>query len=285
MLISYKINMKNSNLSIVKLILLLILSCAISCSDDDNKSNRNYQLVWQDEFDGSAGTSIDLNKWSFDMGRGPNADGWGNQELQYYSDRTDNVALDGNGNLAITAIKESFSGANYTSGRIKTQGLFDQAYGRFEARIKMPWGRGLWPAYWMLGSNITTVVWPQCGEIDVMENRGQEPQTIHGSVHGPGYSGGTPVTSTYTLPNDRFDQDFHVFAVEWGVGYIEYYVDNTLYNRITPDDVPGDWVYDHPFFLLLNVAVGGDFVGSPSDETVFPQTMLVDYVRVYQEVN
>ena len=278
--------MKNSKLTIIKLLsLLFILGVAMGCSDDDNQSNRNYQLVWQDEFEGSAGTSIDLGKWNFDIGRGPLGDGWGNQEFQYYSDRTDNVVLDGNGNLAIMAIKESFSGAGYTSGRITTQGKFDQAYGRFEARIKLPWGQGIWPAFWMLGSNITSVTWPQCGEIDVMENRGQEPQTNHGSVHGPGYSGGTPVTSTYTLPNDRFDQDFHLFAVEWGVGYIDYYVDNTLYNRITPDDVPGEWVYDHPFFLLLNVAVGGNFVGSPTDATVFPQTMLVDYVRVYQEVN
>jgi len=185
--------------------------------------------------------------------------------------------------LHITALQEDYEGSGYTSARILTKGLYKKTYGRYEARIKLPWGKGLWPAFWLLGGDIDQVGWPQCGEIDVMEYVGQEPTIIHGSVHGPGYSGGSAITKSYTLENDRFDTDFHVFGIEWGPDYINFYVDDVLYNQITPDDVTGDWVYDHDFFIILNLAVGGDFVGSPNENTVFPQTMLVDYVRVYQE--
>ncbi|MCB0643206.1 MAG: glycoside hydrolase family 16 protein, partial [Phaeodactylibacter sp.] len=195
------------------------------------------------------------------------------------------VALDGEGNLAITAFAESYAGSAFTSGRIKTQGLFEQTYGRFEARMKMPWGPGIWPAFWLLGANITTVDWPRCGEIDIMEYRGQEPHLIHGSVHGPGYSGGAAVTKSFGFTNDRFDTDFHLFAIEWGEDYIDYYVDEVLYQRISPEDVAGDWVYDHDFFIILNLAVGGNYVGFPTNETNFPQSLLVDYVRVYELLN
>lgn len=270
-------------ISFCYLFLLMIASVSfIGCDDDDNTmDSKDWELVWEDDFEGAEGSSIDASKWTFDEGRGSN--GWGNNELQYYTNRTDNVSLDGNGNLAIVAKEESFSGASYTSGRILTQGVFDQTYGRFEARIKLPWGQGIWPAFWMLGTNITEVSWPQCGEIDIMEYRGQEPGIIHGSVHGPGYSGGNAVTKAYTLTGSRFDIDFHEFAVEWGEDYINYYVDDILYQQITPDDTPGEWVYNTPFFLILNVAVGGSFVGSPNQDTRFPQTMLVDWIRVYKE--
>ncbi len=255
-----------------------------SCQDDDNAIvKRNWQLVWEDDFNGNAGQSPDATKWAYDIGTGDN--GWGTQELQYYTDKPGNVSLDGGGNLAITARSESFGGSGFTSARIKTQGLFDQAYGRFEARLKMPWGPGIWPAFWMLGSNINEVPWPQCGEIDIMEYRGQQPNLIHGSVHGPGYSGGNAITKSFGFENDRFDVDFHLFAIEWGKDYIDYYVDDQLYQRITPDKVTGEWVYDHPFFIILNVAVGGNFVGFPTPQTPFPQTMLVDYVKVYKEAN
>ncbi len=268
--------------------LLLLALAVLSCEDDDNLIvQRDWQLVWQDEFDGPAGQAVDPAKWTYDIGNGCDRAagcGWGNAELQYYTDRPENVAMDGEGNLAITAIAESFAGAGFTSARITTKGLFDQAYGRFEARIKMPWGPGIWPAFWMLGSDIDVVEWPQCGEIDIVEYRGQEPNLIHGSVHGPGYYGGNPETSTFGFENDRFDVDFHLFAIEWGEDFIDYYVDDTLYFRIRPEDVPGEWVYDDPFFLILNVAVGGNFVGFPTAGTPFPQTMLVDYVRVYREV-
>lgn len=151
--------------------------------------------------------------------------------------------------------------------------------------MKLPTGRGLWPAFWLLGDNIATVPWPGCGEIDVMEYRGQEPSVIHGSLHGPGYSGGNARTRSYTLPGGaRFDAGFHVFAVEWSPNQVRYLVDNVPYQVFTPASLPSgtSWVFDHPFFILVNLAVGGNFVGSPDAATVFPQTLLVDYVRVYQ---
>lgn len=275
---------RNNPLYAASLFLLALTILFSSCKDDDNAIvQRNWQLVWEDDFNGNAGQSPDATKWVYDIGTGNG--GWGNQELQYYTDQPANISMDGTGNLAITARSESFGGSGFTSARIKTQGLFDQAYGRFEARLKMPWGPGIWPAFWMLGSNINEVPWPQCGEIDIMEYRGQQPTIIHGSVHGPGYSGGNAVTKSFGLEKDRFDADFHVFAIEWGVDYIDYYVDDRLYQRITPDDVTGEWVYDHPFFIILNVAVGGNFVGFPTPQTPFPQTMLVDYVKVYKEAN
>lgn len=254
---------------------LFILSCIKS---DDPIHDRKWIQVWEDEFEGRGGTPPDPTKWTYDIGTG-----WGNAQLEYDTDRRENVALDGKGHLAITARRESFAGSAFTSARIKTEGLFEQRYGRFEARIKLPFGPGIWPAFWMLGSNITEVDWPQCGEIDIMEYRGQEPTVIHGSVHGPGYSAGNPVTKTFTLNQARFDSDFHVFAVEWGEDFIDFFVDDIPYQRITPDDVPGEWVYNTPFYIILNVAVGGNFVGFPSPGTQFPQTMLVDYVRVFRQ--
>lgn len=262
----------------------LLLSLA-ACQADEGQTleQRNWQLVWSDDFDGAAGTSPDPAKWTFDVGTGGN--GWGNQELQYYTNRPENAALDGAGHLVITAKKETFSGAPFTSARIKTQGLFTQAYGRIEARLKTPYGPGLWPAFWMLGANIDSAGWPQCGEIDVMELRGQAPNIINGSVHGPGYSGGAAITRSFSFTGKRFDTDFHLFAIEWGKDYIDYFVDETLYQRITPDDLTGEWVFDHPVFILLNVAVGGNYVGFPTSQTPFPQQMTIDYVRAYREAN
>lgn len=240
---------------------------------------RNWQITWSDEFNGLAGQSPDASKWTFDLGTGQ--DGWGNSELQSYTNSPANISLDDEGNLVITAINE---GNRFTSARIKTQGLFAQQYGRFEARIKTPYGPGIWPAFWMLGENIETEPWPACGEIDIMELRGQEPHIIHGTLHGPGYSGGNPVTGSYALVNDRFDNDFHLFAIEWDKDKIDFFVDDYLYQRIERSNVPGEWVYDQPFFILLNVAVGGNYVGFPTAQTPFPQKMYIDYVRVYQEV-
>lgn len=260
------------------MLLLVIIFSLWSCAVDETQTVITMKdLVMADEF--SEDGAPDNTMWSFDIGTGEN--GWGNNELQYYTDRPENVQVE-DGMLRITAIRESFMGSPYTSARILTKGKFDQAYGRFEARIKLPWGRGLWPAFWLLGSNIDEVSWPQCGEIDIMEYRGQEPTAVHGSVHGPGYSAGEAVTKKFVLNNDRFDTGFHVFGIEWGPGYINFYVDDVLYNQITPEDVTGEWVYDQPFYIILNVAVGGSFVGAPDANTQFPQTMLVDYVRVYE---
>ena len=278
------INLKSlvSNLSIGSFSLILFFSMS-SCEKAAVQTlpEREWTLVWSDNFDGAAGTAPDNTKWSFDIGRGDN--GWGNAELQYYTSRTSNIQKDGTGKLVITARSESFGGAAYTSARIKTKDLYAQAYGRFEARVKTTTGPGLWPAFWMLGSNIDAVPWPQCGEIDIMEQKGQEPTITYGSVHGPGYSGFNPITRRYALTNGRFDTDYHVYAIEWGEGYIDYFVDNFLYSRITPEDVTGKWVFDKPFFLILNVAVGGNFVGFPTTGTPFPQSMYVDYVKVYKQ--
>ena len=235
------------------------------------------ELVMQDEFDTDGAPNRTI--WDYDIGTGTN--GWGNNELQFYTDRTENVTVN-NGVLIITAKEETYEGSSYTSARLLTKDLFEQKYGRFEARIRVPYGQGLWPAFWMLGANSDGLNWPQIGEIDIMELRGQEPTKNLGSVHGPGYSGGEAITKSYTLENDRFDTGFHVFGIEWGPKYINYYVDDILYNQITPEDVTGDWVFDQPFYIIMNVAVGGSFVGSPNAETRFPQTMLVDYVRAYK---
>ncbi|HLZ08945.1 MAG TPA: glycoside hydrolase family 16 protein, partial [Chloroflexota bacterium] len=199
-----------------------------------------------------------------------------------------NVALDGNGNLVITGLKESYMGAGYTSARLETGGKFEQAYGRFETRIKVPIGQGMWPAFWILGANIGQVGWPSCGEVDIMEQAGaKSPSTNNGSMHGPGYSGNMPVHSSYKLPMGTFGDDFHVYALEWETNVLRFYVDDTLYATHTPADLPAGthWVYDHPFNIILNLAIGGGYPGSPDATTVFPQPMLVDYVRVYSRAD
>lgn len=261
---------------------LFAVSLFAACEVDEtqNVEDRSWRLTWSDEFDSPAGTAPDAANWSYDIGFGDN--GWGNQELQAYTDLPENVSQDGNGNLVITAIRENVGGP-ITSGRINTKGKFEQAYGRFEARIKTPFGPGLWPAFWLLGSNIDAVEWPQCGEIDLMELRGQRPNEIAGSVHGPGYSAGDAVTKSFELENGRFDDDFYVYAIEWGEDYIDFFVDDFLYQRITPEDTDGEWVFNQPFYILLNVAVGGTYVGFPTSETPFPQKMEIDYVRVYEQ--
>jgi beta-glucanase (GH16 family) len=237
-----------------------------------------YRLLWADEFDGPAGQLPDPARWRFDVGTD-----WGNTQLEYDTNRAENVSLDGAGHLAITARREDWAGQNYTSGRINTSDLFEHARGRFEARIKLPEGRGIWPAFWLLGGDFPQVYWPRCGEIDIMEYRGQEPAIVHGSIHGPAYSGGRARTGQYQLAGGGFDDDFHVFAVDWTGEGITWLVDNTPYQTFTSHDIPanGTWVFDHPFFIILNVAVGGTYVGPPDATTSFPQAMLVDWVRVY----
>ena len=217
-------------------------------------------MAWSDEFNGPTGSVVDSTKWSFDVG----GNGWGNNELETYTSRTANAHLQ-DGSLVINAIKETFTGPdkisrNYTSARLVTKNKFSQAYGRFEARIRIPYGQGIWPAFWMLGDNIDTVHWPNCGEIDIMENIGREPSMVHGTFHGPGYSGGSGVSAAYRLANSqKFSDSFHEFAVEWEPNVIRFYVDGSLYKTRTPADLPAgaQWVFDHPFFIILNVAVGG----------------------------
>ncbi len=263
---------------------LLIATFVISsCETDETQTVTTFtELVMSDEFDTDGAPNSTI--WNYNIGTGDN--GWGNGELQYYTDRTENVTVQ-NGVLIITAKEEEFNGSNYTSARLLTKGKFQQTYGRFEARIRLPYGKGLWPAFWLLGDDSNgSEVWPQIGEIDIMEYVGNHPTKVFGTVHGPGYSGAGGITKAFELDDDRFDTGFHIFGIEWGPDYINYYVDDVLYNQITPEDVTGEWVFNRgPFYIILNVAVGGALPGSPNAETVFPQNMLVDYVRVYKNSN
>jgi beta-glucanase (GH16 family) len=265
--------------------IVLVLLALLFIAATTKRKTPEPTLTWSDEFDAPAGTGPDLSKWTCELGGW----GWGNNELQTYTNRADNVFHDGNGNLVIRAQKETFIGADgttreYTSARLITKGKFAQMYGRFEARLKIPHGQGIWPAFWMMGDNIDQVGWPHCGEIDIMENIGKEPGIMYGSLHGPEYCGGESFTAGYLLPERRkVSDDFHVFAIEWEPDVIRFYIDDILYYTKTAADIHGKkWVFNRPFFILLNVAVGGSWPGSPDDTSTYPQTMLVDYVRVYK---
>lgn len=273
-----------------KLILIpaMILACSLCVASQTGgavTARPGWKLVWSDEFNGSDGSQIDSSKWVMETG----GNGWGNDELEYYTARPENSFLQ-SGNLVIKAVQEKYTGIDgvsrdYTSARLKTQGKFAQKYGRFEARIKIPRGQGIWPAFWMLGNDIGKKGWPKSGEIDIMENIGKEPSIVHGTIHGPGYSGAGGISAPYTLPRDQhFADDYHVYSVEWEKKAIRFYVDDHLYATRTPADLPKGtkWVYNHPFFIILNVAVGGGWPGNPDSTSGFPQTMMVDYVRIYK---
>ncbi|AWP27975.1 1,3--beta-D-glucan 3-glucanohydrolase [Paenibacillus glucanolyticus] len=233
----------------------------------------NWNLVWSDEFNG---TSLNRANWTPEIGTG--SGGWGNNELQYYTDRAQNVQVTG-GNLVITAQKESYGGMNYTSARIKTQDLKTFTYGKVEARIKLPSGQGLWPAFWMLGSNITSVGWPKSGEIDIMERVNNNPY-VNGTVH---WDAGGHAEYGRVSGNLDFSQ-FHVYSMEWDSKYIRWFVDGVQFNEFYIENGTGNTEeFQRPFFILLNLAVGGNWPGSPNNATPFPSQMLVDYVRVYQD--
>jgi beta-glucanase (GH16 family) len=267
--------------------MILLLSAGIMAQATPAADRPGWKLVWSDEFNAPDNSPVDSSKWVLETG----GKGWGNDELESYTARPQNSFQQG-GNLVIKALKETYTGADgvtrdYTSARLKTEGKFSHKYGRFEARIKIPQGQGLWPAFWMLGDDIGKRGWPKSGEIDIMENIGKEPALVHGTIHGPGYSGDKGPTAPYALPADQhFADDFHVYAVEWEKKAIRFYVDDHLYATRTLADLPKGtkWVFQHNFFILLNVAVGGGWPGNPDDSSVFPQTMLVDYVRVYNRV-
>ncbi len=277
-----------SRVSCVLLVAALTAS-ATACGGTEIQSGDpppGWELAWFDEFNGPDGSPPDPAKWVIEEG----GDGWGNAERQYYTADPANVRQEG-GSLLLTADKAGAEGKScwygdclYTSARLTTRGKLEPRFGRFEARLQVPRGQGMWPAFWMLGQDLDTVGWPACGEIDVMENVGREPRLVHGSLHGPGYSGGAALTASFALrDNAAFAADYHLYAVEWDAESIRFYVDGVLYQTRTAEDVPngGRWVFDHPFFLLLNLAVGGKLPGDPDQTTQFPQTMKVDYVRVY----
>ena len=241
--------------------------------------NGNWKLVWQDEFDGENGSLPDPEKWVMEIG---NNNGWGNQELQYYTSEPANCRQE-DGMLIIEALKEEREGFDYTSARIKTQGLFDFQYGKVEMRARLPYGQGIWPAFWMLGSSIKEVGWPQCGEIDIMEFIGRVPDKIFGTLHGPEYSGGRGLQNSVQNIAD-LKEGFHTYGIEWDKDAIRWYFDGTLYHQVIRENLPTTytWVYDDKFFILLNLAVGGLWPEYPDDTTVLPQRYVIDYVRVYQ---
>ena len=249
-------------------------------------SQKNSAPYFAEEFTGGRGQAFDLSKWTAEIGGG----GWGNEELQYYRDTAENARLDGRGNLVITALKLNsaseltcwYGKCLYTSARLITKKKLEFKYGRIEARIKLPEGAGVWPAFWMLGNDIDQAGWPGCGEIDIMEFVGREPSKIYGTVHGPGYSGANSIGGSISLTGGVRASDFHVYSVEWSENEIRWFFDGKEYHKFSRTSVPtgSKWVFDHPFFIILNFAVGGKWPGSTDQKTTFPQSMLVDYVRV-----
>lgn len=238
-----------------------------------------YQLVWEEQFDGS---ELNPDHYNYELEDGcPNLCGWGNMELQWYTDLSKNIKLE-DGKLLITATKTGAAGFN--SARIQTKGKKEFKFGRIDVRAKLPKGQGIWPAIWMLGSNIDDVGWPACGEIDIMELVGHQPKASHGTAHwgSQGDLNSTFSTSVYTIAED-FSDNFHVFSIVWESGEIVWYVDETRFHSVTTNDMRGKpYPFNQEMFFIMNVAVGGQWPGSPDDTTVFPQTMEVDYLRVFQ---
>jgi len=262
------------------IILFIFVSCKLIDSDGDN-----WKLVWSQDFDDYL---IDKNVWNFEVGNGhlKKIPGWGNGELEYYTNGQNSYIE--NGYLVIEARKEKVSDSygtyNYTSARMTTQGKFQVKYGKVEVRAKFPYGKGLWPAVWMLGENINKVGWPNCGEIDIVEFLGHEPNKIYGTVHGPGYSGSEGISNIYITKSPNFTEDFHTFEIIWNDERIEFYVDGKIYHSVSKSFVLSkgyNWVFDKPFYLIVNLAVGGYWPGYPDETTKFPAKMYVDYIRVW----
>lgn len=257
-------------------------------ASDELEDVEPWTLVWEDTFDGEAGSPPDEQWWNHETG----GDGWGNQELQYYVDGGRAAALDGEGHLVITAAQGPapdgtdcwYGECRFTSARITTRDKVEVEYGRIEVRAKLPAGDGMWPAFWMLGTNLDLKGWPNAGEIDVMEFIGREPNRVHGTVHGPRYSGGDSIGGSYRFEDTTPSDGFHTYAIEWEPERIRWYADDVHYSTVMPSILPRaqNWVFDHPFFLILNLAVGGEWPGPPSEDTAFPQEFVIDHVRVYE---
>ena len=269
----------------------VLLGLCATRSIDGPVARAQWALVWHDEFDGAAGHGVDSTRWQIDStdGCARGNCGWGNNEKEYYTGATDNLALDGAGHLMIVARTETgrtcyYGPCRYTSAKITTRGKFTAAPGRVEARIKLAAGQGLWPAFWMLGADIPEKPWPDCGELDIMENHGSRMESTSSAIHGPGYFGNTPFVHADTLAHGSFAQDFHTFAVEWDSSRVRFFVDDSLHYTVARGDIErrGPWVFDKSFFIILNLAVGGNFDGDPKSDAMLPATMLVDYVRVYR---
>jgi beta-glucanase (GH16 family) len=247
--------------------------------------------VWSDEFEGPAGAPADSTRWHYDTTDGCTSGncGWGNNEKEYYTNAAENVALNGQGQLAIVARPAAglacyYGACRYTSGKITTHDKMLAEPGRVEARIKLPVGQGLWPAFWMLGHNCGPVPWPTCGELDIMENKGSNPTSTSSAMHGPGYSGNTPFAHLQPVGQGTLISDYHTYAVEWDSMHVRFFVDSVAHYTVTRDMVAqyGQSILDQPFYVILNLAVGGNFDGDPRSDAIFPATMLVDYVRVFR---
>lgn len=280
----------------VVLVALSLVGCSPSPSPTRSKQpvpsnpapspETSSTLLWSDEFEGAEGAPPNPENWTYETGGG----GWGNEELQYYTDTTDNASLDGDGNLVITArqidpastdLQCWYGPCTHTSARLITQYKQEFQYGRIESRLRVPEGSGIWPALWMLGTDITEVGWPQTGEIDIMEFVGRTPHEIFGTLHGPGYNGGQAFSGVHDIGGPVPNQ-WHEFTLEWSPELIVWSVDGTEFHHASPTDLaPNQWVFEHPFFLLTNVAVGGNFGGALGEDFSFPQALTIDYIRVY----
>jgi beta-glucanase (GH16 family) len=270
---------------------VLLAGCAPNLRPIATVADSAWTLVWSDEFDGRAGNGVDTTRWNYDYADGCPVGicGWGNNEKEYYSDSTSSISLNGKGQLVITARKAApglicyYGPCLYTSAKITTRGKLLASPGRVEARIKLPSGQGLWPAFWMLGHGNPITPWPDCGELDIMENKGSQFSTTSSAIHGPGYSGNTPFAHSHDLGQAKLSDDFHVFAIEWDSSHARFFVDDTPHYDVTREAIEkyGRSILDQPFFIILNLAVGGHFDGDPKSDDIFPATMLVDYVRVY----
>jgi beta-glucanase (GH16 family) len=280
----------------------MLIACA-ACTDDapstagsarptQSPLPTEWTQIWSDEFDGPAGSAVDATKWTNDIGDGCDHGncGWGNNELEYYSSNQSNISLTGAGQLAIVGkpappgLKCYYGDCRYTSAKITTRGrMVASPAGKVEARIKLSEGQGLWPAFWMLGSSCPETPWPDCGEIDIMEGKGSLPTLSSSAMHGPGYSGQTPFANWQRFARGRIT-DFHTYAVEWDTRSVQWLVDGAPHYQVGTTDIHayGKSVLDKSFIVILNMAIGGHFDGNPRSDAIFPATMLIDYVRVYQ---
>jgi len=267
------------------------IACAsATASNPSTHSNITWVLRWSDEFNGPAGARVDSTKWNYDTGDGcPRNCGWGNDEKEYYTEAAENISLNGQGQLSITARRAPtgltcyYGPCRYTSGKITTRDKMFAQPGRIEARIRLALGQGLWPAFWMLGHNVQALGWPAGGEIDIMENKGSQASSSSSALHGPGYSGNTPFVHVHSLATGTVASDFHKYAVEWDSTHVRFFVDDSEHYEVSRADIEryGNSVLNQSFFVILNLAVGGHFDGDPRSDAIFPATMLVDYVRVF----
>jgi beta-glucanase (GH16 family) len=260
----------------ISLTALFFFSTAIPAQETNKEV---WGLVWADEFDSPA---INTNNWRFDWG----SNGWGNGELEYYTGRISNAYIE-DGKLVIQSLEQNYRDAEYTSARMKTQGKQSFRFGKIAARMKLPYGQGIWPAFWLMGEDVTNAYsnWPICGEIDIFELVGSKPSTILAALHGPGFSGNEAFKKNYRLKNGRFCDDFHVFSIEWDQNSIKWFIDETNFYSVLRKKIEesGTWVFDKDFFLLMNTAVGGKLSGYPDETTVFPQKFFVDWIRYYRK--